>query len=450
MTFQSFVFGTRFEELPLDVQRIMKRSLLDTLGVAAVGITTPMGGAARDYVRAHHCPGPDGPAARLIFSGEAVSPEGAALAGAYAIDSIDAHDGHSPVKGHAGSGIFPALLAFSEDLRSQGRGPSGQEFLTAMAIGYEVAYRAGLALHATTTDYHTSGAWTAVGAAAMGARLLGLSPDEMRHAIGIAEYNGPRSQMMRCIDHPSNLRDGVGWGAPTGVAAVYLARHGFTGAPAITVEGDAASGFWADLGTRWEITNTHYKRYPVCRWAHPAIDAARDLMSEHGLTSALVASVRITTFHNAIRLAGQDPQNLDEVTYGIAYPTATMIVRGEIGVPEVSGGALEDPEIRRISRATELVESDDYNARALRGERWADVTLTLTDGRSLRSAPRRPKGDPDDPLSDAEISEKFHRFAAPVLGRERALAIQEEVAEFDRAKAQIAWFDNLLYRPTSP
>ena len=145
-----FVFTTRFEDLPAAVQRIMERSVLDTLGVAAVGTTTAMGRATADYVRAHHCPGPEGPTARLLFQGQAVSPEGAALASAYAIDSIDAHDGHSPVKGHAGSGIFPALLAFSEDLRNQGKPLSGPDFLAAMAIGYEVAYRAGLALHATT------------------------------------------------------------------------------------------------------------------------------------------------------------------------------------------------------------------------------------------------------------------------------------------------------------
>lgn len=442
-----FIYETSFQDLPAEVRQTLKRSVLDTLGVAAVGTTTDMGRATADYVRAHHRPGPDGPAARLLFNGQTVSPEGAALAGAYAIDSIDAHDGHSPVKGHAGSAIFPALLAFTDALRQRGKTPSGPDSLAAMAVGYEVAYRAGLALHATTPDYHTSGAWTAIGVAAMGARLLALSPDEMRHAIGIAEYNGPRSQMMRCIDHPTNLRDGVGWGAPSGVAAVYLAQHGFTGAPAITVESEAAAAFWSHLGDRWEISNTHYKRYPVCRWAHPAIDAARELMAEHTLSHKEIESVRITTFHNATRLAGQDPKNLDELAYGIAFPTATMIVRGEIGIAEVSAQVLEDPEIRRISLATELVESEDYNAKAQHGERWADVTLNLIDGRSLRSAPRTPKGDPDNPLSDAEIAEKFRRFAAPVLGPERAAAIEEQAARLDTPGMSLDALDALLYKP---
>lgn len=445
---RDFVFNTSFEDLPPKVQAVMQRSVLDTLGVAAVGTTSNMGRITARYAQQHFCAGPGAPSARLVFNGARVSPEGAALAGANAIDSIDAHDGHSPVKGHAGSSIFPALLAFCEDLRGQGKTLSGPAFLTAMAVGYEVAYRAGLALHATTTDYHTSGAWTAVGAAAMGARLLELSPQEMRHAIGIAEYNGPRSQMMRCIDHPSNLRDGVGWGSPTGVAAVYMAQQGFTGAPAITVEAEEASAFWSDLGSRWETLDTHYKRYPVCRWAHPAIDAAQDLMQKHKLESTQVAGARITTFHNAIRLAGHSPGTLDELAYGIAYPMAIMIVRGEIGIPERAPEVLEDPEIRRISLATELVENPRYNELAVR-ERWADVTLRLTDGREIRSEPRKPKGDADDPLSDAEISDKFHRFASPLLGREGALAIEERVATLHHQDTTLEWFDELLYATAS-
>jgi 2-methylcitrate dehydratase PrpD len=313
-----------------------------------------------------------------------------------------------------------------------------------MAVGYEVAYRSGLALHATTPDYHTSGAWTAVGAAAMGARLLGLPAGQMRHAVGIAEYHGPRSQMMRCIDHPSMLRDGVGWGSPTGVSAVYLAQLGFTGAPAITVEGEDANSFWNDLGERWEISNTHYKRYPVCRWAHPAIDAAHDLMKEHGLASTDVERVRIQTFHNAIRLAGHSPQSLDELSYGIAFPTAIMIVRGGIGIPELSPEVLADPEIRRVSLATELVETEHYNRISV-AERWADVTLYLEDGRTFQSEARKPKGDPTDPLSDAEIAEKYHRFADPVIGVERAERIEAEVSRMVEPDASVAWLGDLVY-----
>jgi len=112
----------------------------------------------------------------------------------------------------------------------------GRAFLTALAVGYEFGARVAEAQHATAPDYHTSGSWGAVAVAASGARLAGLSTDQTRHALGIAEYHGPRSQMMRCIDHPTMLKDGSGWGAMCGVSAIDLAARGFTGAPAITVE----------------------------------------------------------------------------------------------------------------------------------------------------------------------------------------------------------------------
>jgi 2-methylcitrate dehydratase PrpD len=250
---------------------------------------------------------------------------------------------------------------------------------------------------------------------------------------------------MRCIDHPSMLRDGVGWGSPTGVTAAYLAQLGFTGAPAVTVERENSSSFWSDLGDQWEIMNTHYKRYPVCRWAHPAIDAVHELMGSNKLQSHQVERVRIQTFHNATRLAGYDPKSMDALTYGIAYPTAIMIVRGKIGIPELSPDILNDPEIRRISLATELVETEHYNRISVR-ERWADVTLYLKDGRALQSEPRKPKGDPDDPLSDAEIHEKFHRFD-PILGLVRASGIEAAISEIDKANANMNWLSHLVYLP---
>jgi len=424
VAFADFVRGLRYEDIPEDVRGIMRRSFLDTIGVAAIGSTTANAAIARRCADGLWRSGPEIGSSRMLLDGRRVSPAGAAFMGAATIDSIDAHDGSTPARGHAGSAVFPSLLAMLDAQAEKGQHRDGRALMTLMAIGYETSYRAGLTQHATCADYHTSGAWTAVGVAAMGARMLDADGDVLRHAVGIAEYHGPRSQMMRCIDHPSMVRDGVAWGAPSGVTAAYLASMGFTGAPAITIEGEAAAPFWADLGASWRIVeHTHYKRYPVCRWAHPAIDAVRELMREHDLTSQDLAKVLIQTFHYATRLAGRDPKSLDEMTYAIIYPVAMMAARGQIGVEELRPDVLDDPEIRRIAALTALVETEHYTKISI-DKRWADVVLTTTDGRVLQSQPKTPKGDPDDPLSDAEISEKFHAFADPILGRESALEIE--------------------------
>src|SRR4029078_8036035 len=101
----------------------------------------------------------------------------------------------------------------------------------------------------------------AVSAPGLRARRMGLDRARTREALGIAEYHGPRSQMMRCIDHPAMVKDGSGRGALGGVSAAYLASDGFTGAPAVVIEADR-SGIWDDLGERWYILEQYFKPYP--------------------------------------------------------------------------------------------------------------------------------------------------------------------------------------------
>jgi len=430
-SFSEFAGSLTYDAIPEEMRAVLRRSFADTLGVAAVGSTTEISSITKTIANRLWRSSPEIGAARMIFDGRPVSPAGAAFAGAFIIDSIDGHDTTSPCKGHAGSAVFPALLAVADSLRALGSALSGEELMVALAVAYEVSYRAGLTLHGTVPDYHTSGAWTAVGVAAGVSRLLGLSQEQTRHAAGIAEYHGPRSQMMRCIDFPTMLRDGVGWGAPSGVMAAYMAELGFTGAPAITAEGDAAAPWWSDLGQAWRVVeDTSYKPYPVCRWAHPSIDAARDLMRDNKLSSKDVTRVRIQTFHYAVRLAGHNPKTLDEMSYSIAFPVATMIVRGKIGPQELLPQVLHDEEIRRISNATELVETEHYTRISV-GKRWADVTLYLKDGREIMSEPRTPKGDRDNPMSDDEFHQKYATFTDGLIGRDRAGEMEAMALSFD-------------------
>lgn len=219
------------------------------------------GQIARESAVALFGAGDPGLSARMLFDGRRVSVAGAAYAAATQTDNLDGHDGYNPTKGHIGVVVVPALAALAETIQDF----SGPEALAAVIVGYEVAGRAGISLHDTVSDYHTSGAWNALGVVAVAARLRGLTAEQMRQAMGIAEYHGPRSQMMREIANPTMLHDGSGWGALVGISSAVLAEKGFTGAPAITIEAaDVApiGKIWAISG-KWSINMSNPTRSAV-------------------------------------------------------------------------------------------------------------------------------------------------------------------------------------------
>ena len=419
-SFSEFLHETKLADIPPQMQALGRQWLLDLLGVAAAGSQTELSRLIRRHATAHF--GPGSSLATLMFDGRVASPAGAALAGGCTIDAVDAHDGHKLTKGHTGCGVLPALVALCEAECID----DDQEFLTAFIVGYEIATRAGIALHRTACDYHTSGAWVALGAASLGARIMGLTAEQTRHAIGIAEYHGPRSQMMRVIDHPTMLKDGSGWGAMSGVSAAYLAADGFTGAPAITVEGADVRDLWESLGQRWCIMEQYFKHFPVCRWAQPPVQAVLDLRRTHGLRSEAVDWLEIETFHHSKRLATRAPKTTEEAQYSTAFPTAVALVRGRLGPEDITGVALNDPEIARIAQGMRIEEDAGFTA-AFPERRIARVTVVLRDGRRLTSADTEAPGDPEHPVSNADVRAKFHAYATPVVGADRAAAIETAV-----------------------
>ncbi len=419
--FQTFLHRTQYDDLPEDVQTFAQRCLLDLIGVAVGGTRTKLSRIIRDHAAAHFGAGEQG--APLWFDGRTVSLPGAALSNGMTIDSLDAHDGFKPAKGHVGCSVLPSLVA----LASAGS-MDGKAFLAHLVVGYEIGSRAAVALHESVEDYHTSGAWGAVACAALASRVLNFDAETTRHAMGIAEYHGPRSQMMRVIDHPTMLKDGSGWGAMAGVSAALLAQSGFTGAPAITVEAAGQADVWSDLGERWTIKEQYFKPYPVCRWAQPAVAAALELKRLHGFDASEIVGIEVTSFHEATRLACREPANTEQAQYSLPFPLAAALVHGTVGPAQISDEGLTDRETLRLSNLVSFVENADYNA-AFPEQRYAHVHINLQNGARLVSDRTAASGDPEDPLSDTAIRQKFRDLAEPQLGRERAIRVETAVQD---------------------
>ncbi len=398
-----------------------KRCLLDLLGVAASATQTELSAIGRRYVLSQHAG-----EVPLLFTEGAASATGAALYGGWLIDALDAHDGHALTKGHAGVAILPALLSAAHS-----RNLSGRDFLGYLLLGYEIATRAGIALHASACDYHTSGSWNALGATAIAGRVLGLSAAELNHALGIAEFYGPRSQMMRCIEYPTMLKDGSGWGAMTGVASAILAREGFTGAPALTLGSPELARYWDDLGQHWRITEQYFKRFPVCYWAQPAVEALLSL-ADQLLSPESVTSIVVETFHEARCLHVVSPETTEQAQYSLPWALAAALSRGTISVDSVTTN-LANVEVHQLAARVVLTENDEFNQK-FPAERWARVSLHLANGQILVSDNCQAKGHVQNPLSDRELQDKYRSLAEPVLGT-RARDIQRVVETLDTRPA---------------
>ncbi|MBZ9810236.1 MULTISPECIES: MmgE/PrpD family protein [unclassified Mesorhizobium] len=437
-----FVLRSPQNFFPADVLKAASLQFLDTMGIAIAAGPMQAGRIARDAAVLLYGCGTDRHAARMIFDGRRVSIAGAAFAAATQTDNLDGHDGYPPTKGHIGVAVIPALLALAEEKPDL----SGIEALAAIVVGYEVAGRAGIALHATVSDYHTSGAWNSLGVAAVAARLLRLNDTQLRDAFGIAEYHGPRSQMMREIATPTMLHDGSGMGAQVGLSAAVLAQAGFAGAPAITVEAPEVARYWADLGDFWQMPLQYVKPYPICRWAHAAIDATRALCLQHGLRPQDIGRINVNSFHYAATLFDGMPDTTSKAQYSLAFAVATMILYGRIAVEHISGQGLCDGAVGEMLGRVEVSESARHSARFPEG-RWADVQIETTDGRLLDSGDVHARGGPEAPISEADIVAKYMEFSAPVLGEARAAAIRDAILGLTGTESRFSDLSALIYEP---
>lgn len=416
-----FIHEISYEALPAAVRHQVKRCLLDLMGCVVAGSLTPAARIAERFAGEQW----PGQSSFVPVFGTRCHPTGAAFAGAVMANALDIDEGFRLVKGHPGAGVIPAALAVGCE-----RGAAGRELLAAIAVGYEVAIRTGLLTHATYSDYHASGSWVAVGAAACAARLLGLGHEATLQALGIAEYHAPISPMVRCLDVPSMVKDGLGWGSMVGVSSVYLARAGFTGINPVLLEKGEESEV-STLGDVFHIERVYFKPYACCRWAHPAVAAALALAREHDLSPEDVAEVVVETVSVATHLRAAVPHTTEEAQYSIPYPVAAALVHGRVGPREVLGDCLRDSRVLALARRVRLRAAEDLE-REFPQRCLARVHIRRSSGEWLRSEVFASPWDADTPPTDAELGAKFREMSGLVLPAARATELEELIWNAER------------------
>jgi 2-methylcitrate dehydratase PrpD len=392
--------------------------LLDLLGAAMAGADQPSACSARSFAKRFFPAGP----ASVWFSRERLSPPGAAFCNAVAASALDLDDGHRAASGHPGAALVPTALALAQALDS-----SGRDVLAALVIGYEVAVRAAAARHPATLDTFSTGRWCGFGAAAIRCWLEGRGPEILAHAMAISGIHAPLQSASAYSRLGHHTKEGIPWGTFTGLAAVDLADHGFTGPLDIWDHPDyyrpqaVTDGFGED----WAIFKTYFKAYACCRWLHAALDAWQDL-SGQGLCAREVGRVEVFTFQRAVNLNHvPDPATLEQAQFSLPFCLAAVALEGPDALLPMSANLLGRSGLEAFARKVSL--HFDTKMEAEFPARAGARVVVHTAGGTFFKEVLHPRGDYGNPLSSEELTSKFHRLAGMRADRNQTESIVRAV-----------------------
>jgi 2-methylcitrate dehydratase PrpD len=365
-----------------------------------------------------------GGGASLVPSGRRLPARTAALINAAASHTAEMDDIYREGIYHPGSPTVAAALAVAEALHR-----SGADLLRAVAIGYEVGDRIAETVNPVHYRYwHTTGTVGTIGAAAATAALLDTDPAAFAHALATAATMGAGLQQAFRSDAMSKPLH-AGHAAEAGVLAGLAAARGYTGALDVL---EGASGLGAAMagspdwsaataspGRPLGITQATVKNHSCCGHTFAAVDAALSLRAG-GLRADQVESVEVRTYATAVEVAGiRDPATTFEAKFSAPYCVAAALVLGSVRLRAFEPAALADPRLRELAARVRLVP-DAGMERDFPGRRRAVVTAVDSAGHEHVAKRDTRKGDPDDPLDDAELAGKFDDLSSPVLGPDRA------------------------------
>jgi 2-methylcitrate dehydratase PrpD len=391
-------------------RRTCESLVLDVIGLAVAARNEPYMGAAIDAWE------DDGPCT-AIGHGRTLSAAGAAFVNGTAAHGEDFDDTFEGGPVHAGAVAVPAVLAACER-----HGRDGQAALLGIAVGAETLCRLSLVaprlIH--KAGFHPTAVLGAMGAAAGVCAALGLNRRQIVDALGIAgsmasgiiEYLAEGAWTKRL--HP-------GWAAQAGLRAAMLARHGFVG-PRTVFEGThglfnafahtAAADYRAlvgDFGERWLIETLAFKPYPCGTMTHPYIDCARRL-GGRGVAPAEITEMICEAGEGTVHrlwepLADkQRPPNGYAGKFSQPYCIARGFVRGSVGLDAFTDEAVRDPAVIEVAgKVRYVVDPDNPYPRAFTGH----IRMELNDGRVLEERQPHMRGGAQEPLTAAEIEEKF-------------------------------------------
>ncbi len=411
-----FVIKQPAAEIPESILHMGKRCFINFLAVALQASEDPSINILLELFEQ------EGSAARASVIGKnfRTSLQNAALANGYLAHFLDYDDTHYLNMIHASSPIFPACLAAAEITHA-----NGKELLAAYVLGIEAACRIGSVVapnyRETASFWHITSICGVFGAAAAAGRLLGLSPEAMAYAFGIA---GTQASGLRQVFGSMCKPFHTGHAAKSGVLAALLAKGGFTstknvlegkrGFVAIMAKDYDIDNITADLGKHWELPMVGIKPYACGVGKHGLIDAMISMRSKDGVNpvniESITGSVRAFKSQDTLR----HPTSGVQASFSYHHSMAVALADGAAFPDQYSDKKANDPLIASIRERIEVIADPSLP----RGVVAANVVLK--DGRRYKDVVEHPTGSPESPMSDAQVEAKFRALSGAVLSTERA------------------------------
>ncbi|HEY8506274.1 MAG TPA: MmgE/PrpD family protein [Gemmataceae bacterium] len=426
--FAGYAARLRFETLPPAVVHEVKRRFIDSFATAVGAMPAEAYGIAKRCAgRVRATPG-----ATLLGGGES-SPEWATFVNGLLIRYLDYNDTYLSLEPAHPSDNLAAVLAAGE-----AAGADGKALITAAALAYEIQCRlcdaASLRKHGI--DHVTYGA---ISSALAACKLFNLDADRTTHAVGIAGVANVALRQTRSGELSMWKGCAFANAARNGVFAALLAAEGMTG-PAPIFEGEL--GFMnlvtrerftvaplggeeiAGGGTQpFMITQTYIKFWPAEYHSQSAIDAVLQLRPEVGDLGA-VESIDVHTFDAAVDIIGKDPEKWrprtrETADHSLPYCVAVALVDGEVTLAQFEPARFTDPAVLEMTAKVKVHRDAALSARYPRGIPNR-ITVTLSGGRKLVREVEFPRGHAQNPMTDAEVEQKFRTLVEPRYGKERA------------------------------
>ena len=431
-----FCAETTFSQLDFQVVERTKLIISDTIGAILGGIVEP---EVREFLKFRAGQKSKDRKVKIIGLNKWAEQSDASLIHGIAGTTLEMDEGNQFAKGHPAIHVLPALVSVVQS-RLLPQNISGQEFLNALAIGYDVGARIGLASQ-LNPHMHPHGTWGVIGAASAIGVLLKFGHREHMQLMNISSSLTTASSRKTMLQGGTVRNVYAGLSNQMAHLAIDLIQSGFTGeVDGIgSIFGNVVSENLNDnlllekLGQRFEVMRNYFKLHACCRFNHAALDCLHDLMRDHQELSNIeqISFIDVESYNLAAELNDPRPQNMLAAKFSVPFALATTLVNKNSQVLSFAGGALKNEKTMALSNKVSVKEISSMTE-MLPEFRPAKVTIGMKSGKVFRHSVKTNKGDWQSPYSADELENKFHSLANRSLSQKKSKVLYDKLQNLER------------------